>query len=462
MARERCQKPAMNSNPDTMPRSTLRRLAGPWRTVPGRGLTGAICPPGDKSISHRALILGALANGKTQVTGLLKADDVLRTAAALRALGAEIEVNNGVWTIEGRAWRAPEKPLYLGNSGTGARLLAGAISGARLTATLDGDASLRSRPMGRVLEPLRLMGVVAQDQNGRLPASIDATNGVKPVDVRLAKPSAQVKSAILLAALGAQGRTLIHEPILCRDHTERMLGAFGGELAIDDDGAQGRFIKIDGQQTLTGASIVVPGDPSSAAFAAAAAVITPGSDIQINGVLRNETRDGFFATLREMGGNITTTNERISGGETVVDLRVRHSVLRGIEVPGVRTPSMIDEYPILSVVAAFAHGETKMHGLEELRVKESDRLAAVEAGLAAAGVETSSGDDWLMVRGTGAAPRGEAVIKTEHDHRIAMSFLIMGLATQRAVSIDDAAMIATSYPSFLEDLGGLGAQFESV
>lgn len=434
----------------------MNSLSGPVIARPGPSLSGAGLAPGDKSISHRALIFSAMANGESAITGLLGGDDVLRTASALRALGAEIERDGDVWRVVGGPWQAPEKALYLGNSGTGARLLMGAVAGAGVAATFDGDASLRGRPMGRVLEPLRMMGMTAHARDGRLPVAIDAGPPLQSVSCKLAKPSAQVKSAILLAATGATGTTRIHEPALCRDHTERMLSAFGVELAFEADGAGGRFISIDGGQRLRPTDIIVPGDPSSAAFPVAAAVITPGSDITIRNVLVNELRTGFYRTLREMGADVSFQNQREENGEPIADIRARHSVLHGVKIPEERAPSMIDEYPILAVVAAFASGETLMAGLEELRVKESDRIAAIESGLVACGVDVKSGEDWLRVCGNGT-PAGDARVKTHHDHRIAMSFLIMGLAAKAPVKIDDASMIATSFPGFAPLMSSFGA-----
>lgn len=420
-------------------------------------LVGEATAPGDKSISHRALIFGALAEGATQITGLLDGDDVLRTAAAMRALGAGVERDGAAWRVVGAPWRSPGKALYFGNSGTGARLAMGAVAGAGVAAVFDGDASLRARPMGRVLEPLRMMGLEARDKDGRLPVAIEAGARLKAVDCKLAQPSAQVKSAILLAALGAEGTTCVHEPVRSRDHTERMLAAFGGKLDFEDDGAGGRRISIRGGQKLTPANIVAPGDPSSAAFLIAAAAITPGSDVIVRNVLINPLRAGFYETLRDMGADIAFENQRDENGEPIADIRARHSVLHGCEVSAARAPSMIDEYPILAIVASFAAGETKMAGLEELRVKESDRVASVEAGLAACGVDVASGPDWLRVVGDGSPPEGGARVRTRHDHRIAMSFLVMGLASNAPVEIDDAAMIATSFPGFVAAMARLGA-----
>ncbi len=429
------------------------RRAGP--------LHGAAAAPGDKSISHRSLILGALSPGETRISGLLEADDVLRTAAAMRGLGAGVERDGphgqAVWRVSGAPWQSPEKALYLGNSGTGVRLIMGAVAGARIAATFEGDISLRGRPMGRVLEPLRMMGAEATDRDGRLPVRLEANGGLKAVKVKLATPSAQVKSAILLAALGAEGVTRVHEPELCRDHTERMLEAFGVALSMEPEGAGGRYIEIAGGQTLKSCDVVVPGDPSSAAFPIAAALIIPNSDVTIKGVLVNPLRAGLYETLREMGADISFENTRVENGEPVADIRARHSVLRGVEVPASRAPSMIDEYPILAVLASHAHGETMMTGLEELRVKESDRIACVEAGLAANGGDVASGPDWLRVRGQGKPLNGGAMVKTHHDHRIAMSFLVAGLASGKPVEIDDASMIATSFPDFFDLMAALGA-----
>ncbi len=421
-------------------------------------LSGAVPAPGDKSISHRALIFGALARGTSRITGLLEGDDVLRTAAAMRALGAEVERSGGAWRVVGAPWRTPDQALYFANSGTGARLVMGAVAGAGIGAAFAGDASLCGRPMGRVLEPLGMMGVVAKSHGGRLPVEILAGANLTAIKCVLAKPSAQVKSAILLAALGVEGETQIHEPVLCRDHTERMLAAFGVELGLKGDGESGRFLSLAGGQTLKPTDVSVPGDPSSAAFLAAAALITPGSEITITNVLVNPLRAGFYETVREMGGDISIENQRTENGEPVADIRARHSVLHGIETPAARAPSMIDEYPILAIVAAYAHGETMMRGLEELRVKESDRIASVEAGLGACGVDVASGEDWLRVRGQGQAPKGGARVKTNHDHRIAMSFLTMGLASAEPVEIDDASMIATSFPQFFHIMSRLGGE----
>ena len=316
--------------------------------------------------------------------------------------------------------------------------------------------------MGRVLEPLSMMGLDSDDRDGRLPVKVYGAGALKAIDCKLSKPSAQVKSAILLAAIGAKGTTRIHEPILCRDHTERMLDAFGVALTITPDDGEGRFIEITGGQKLTACTVDVPGDPSSAAFIAASAAITPGADVVIENVLINPLRFGFYETLKEMGANLSIENRRLECGEPVADIRVRHSVLHGVEVPEARAPSMIDEYPILAVVASCASGETMMRGLGELRVKESDRIASVEAGLIANGADVESGEDWMRVTGDGSPPAGGACVKTHHDHRIAMSFLVLGGVSENPVEVDDGAMIATSFPDFIPLMNGLGASLESV
>ena len=435
---------------------------GPVRAQPSGPLSGAVMAPGDKSISQRALIFGALSVGETNIGGLLESEDVLRTAAAMRALGAEVERDGEIWRITGAKWRSPEKALFFGNSGTGVRLAMGAVASTGVAASFDGDKSLRSRPMGRVLEPLRMMGVNAEDTGGRLPVRVGANDRLDAINVKLATPSAQVKSAILLAALRADGVTRIHEPVLCRDHTERMLAAFGAELKIEADGDSGRFIEIKGGGELTACDVTIPGDPSSTAFLIAAAVITPGSEIVIKNVLVNPLRAGFYETMREMGADISFENRRDQSGEPVADIRARYSIISGVEIPAARAPSMIDEYPILSVVASCANGETMMHGLEELRVKESDRLASVEAGLVACGVDVASGDEWLRIKGGGAAPRGGARVKTHYDHRVAMSFLVMGGACEQPVEIDDGLTIATSFPGFFSCMKVLGAAIEAM
>ena len=427
------------------------------------GLKGRIKVPGDKSISHRALILGALATGRTRITGLLEADDVLATARAVAALGAEIFQENGAYEVQGEGvggLRSPASPLDFGNSGTGSRLMLGVVAGNDVTAEFTGDASLCRRPMGRVLTPLKKMGLAIEGDNERvnLPLRVRGTPDLIPIEYALPVPSAQVKSAVLLAGLHAPGRTTVIERLPTRDHTERLLRFFGAEVNVEARNGGARAVSIMGDTELHGADLVVPGDPSSAAFAIAAALICPRSEIVIEGVLMNPTRAGFIETLREMGADIEILDLREEGGEPVGDLRVKSSKLRGLTVPPDRAPSMIDEYPVLAVVASFADGETRMQGLAELKVKESDRLTATAAGLVACGVAARVEGDDLIVAGTGAT-RGGALVETHMDHRIAMAFLILGLGASEAVTVDDTSMIATSFPSFVELMTGLGANF---
>ena len=374
----------------------------PLTASPSARLSGRIRVPGDKSISHRALILGALATGTTRIAGLLEAEDVAATASAVAALGAEVERSNGTVAVTGQGvggLRAPSAVLDFGNSGTGSRLMLGVIAGHDMQVELTGDASLRRRPMGRVLAPLAAMGLQtdAGEEDARLPLVVRGTGDLLPIVYDLPVPSAQVKSAVLLAGLHAPGRTTVVEPLAARDHTERMLGFFGAEIATEDHGDGARAITVCGDAELHGASIAVPGDPSSAAFIIAAALICPRSDIVVENVLLNPTRSGFIETLLEMGANIEIVDRSEEGGEPVGDLRVRTSALKGVRVPRERAPSMIDEYPILACLAAFAEGETAMEGLAELKVKESDRLAATEAGLAACGVSVRIEADDLFV-----------------------------------------------------------------
>jgi len=426
---------------------------------PGRPLVGHVAVPGDKSISHRALILGGLAAGTTRIEGLLEGDDVLRTADAVRALGASVERHaDGRWTVTGGRWRSPAGAIDCGNSGTGARLLMGAVAGRPIEATFTGDESLRSRPMKRVLDPLREMGARVEGED-RLPVTVSG-GSLGAIAYRNGRASAQVKSAILLAGLGSQGPVEVVEPSPSRDHSENMLRAFGCEVESIAIGA-GRRIRLGEQRSLRGTDIWVPGDPSSAAFAIVAALITPGSDVTVHGVLVNPLRTGLFTTLIEMGADITIANRRVVGGEPVADVRARHSALHGVEVPVERVPSMIDEYPILAVAAAFAVGQTAMYGLAELRVKESDRLSAVLSGLRACGVSAGAIGDSLLVDGCdGVVPGGERV-STHGDHRLAMSFLIMGLAARHPVAIDNAGMIATSFPGFARLIDSLGGSIEN-
>jgi 3-phosphoshikimate 1-carboxyvinyltransferase len=425
-------------------------------------LQGTVLVPGDKSISHRALILGALAEGRTEISGLLESEDILCTARALRALGAGLEKRNGNWIVTGAGLGGliePAAPLDFGNSGTGARLMMGIVAGHPLRAVFTGDESLKKRPMGRVLDPLKRMGLqIAEEGQSKLPLTLIGTSGLVPMEYRLPVPSAQVKSAVLLAGLLAQGRTSVVESEKTRDHTEKMLAYFGA--GVSTEAVEGGMrISVEGRGTLHGRPVTVPGDPSSAAFLAAAAILCPGSDILVRDVLVNPTRTGFYETLKEMGACISFENEREQNGEPVADLRAKAGKLKGVHVPAARAPSMIDEYPILAALAAFAEGATVMDGLGELRVKESDRLAAMVAGLKACGAVADASGDTLTV--TGAAPvRGGAVIATQMDHRIAMSFLVLGLAAEEPVTVDDASMIATSFPEFRGLMETLGASFE--
>jgi len=427
-------------------------------------LKGSLKPPGDKSISHRALIFGLLAKGVTPVEGLLEGDDVLRTAAACRALGAKVErLGEGKWRVEGAGLGSllePEDVLDFGNAGTGTRLMMGVVGGHALKATFDGDASLRKRPMRRILDPLVLMGVevISETEGGRCPIVIRGTAEPAPIEYRSPVASAQLKSAILLAGLNSPGRTTVIESEASRDHTEKMLAYFGATVHVEKEGEHGRRITLEGRPTLTPREVIVPADPSSAAFPIVAALLVPGSDVTIVGMMMNPLRIGLLTTLQDMGASIEVTNPRIEGGEDVADLRVRHSHLKGVDVPADRAPSMIDEYPILAVAAAFAKGETRMRGLSELRVKESDRLAAVATGLDVNGIENRIEGDDLIVRGNGKVTGG-GTVETHLDHRIAMSFLVMGLASEKPVTIDDAAMIATSFPTFRPALERLGATF---
>ena len=424
-------------------------------------LKGTVRVPGDKSISHRAVMLGALAIGDTRIAGLLEGADVLATVAAIRAYGASAErLAAGEWRITGvgvGGLLEPEGVIDFGNAGTGVRLAMGLAGSHAFASTFIGDQSLSRRPMGRVIEPLRRMGAeVLARSDDRLPLSIKGPDLVIPMEYRLPVPSAQVKSAILLAALNAPGTTTIIEPILTRDHTERMLQAFGAaiEIGTAQDGA--RVIRMEGRPDLKAQTITVPGDPSSAAYPVVAALVAPGSDVRVTGVLLNPTRTGLFDTLIEMGGDITIENRATVGGETVGDLRVKASRLKGVTVPASRAPTMIDEYPALAVAAAYAEGDTAMEGLAELRIKESDRLAAVAAGLAVNGVAVDEGPESLTVSGKGKVAGG-GTVATHFDHRIAMSFLVLGLNAEKAVTIDDATPIATSFPDFPGVMRNIGA-----
>ncbi|MGB3445989.1 MAG: 3-phosphoshikimate 1-carboxyvinyltransferase [Xanthobacteraceae bacterium] len=436
----------------------------PLRASKSSPLTGRIRVPGDKSISHRALILGALAVGETRIQGLLESEDVLNTAKAMRALGAQVaRDDSGVWSVHGvgvAGFAQPSAPLDFGNSGTGCRLVMGAVAGCPITATFDGDASLRSRPMRRIVDPLALMGakMTAQSEGGRLPLTLEGARDPLPVEYRSPVASAQIKSAVLLAGLAAPGVTTVIEPAASRDHTELMLKHFGAQVVSVPDGADGRKISLTGQPELHGAPVAVPADPSSAAFPIVAALIVPGSDVTFDDVMTNPLRTGLLTTLREMGASIEETNARGDAGEPMAQLRVRASKLRGVEVPASRAPSMIDEYLVLAVAAAFAEGTTVMRGLHELRVKESDRLEATAAMLRVNGVKVTIEGDDMIVDGRGHVPGG-GMVATHMDHRIAMSALAMGCASDEPVSVDDTAFIATSFPDFIPMMQRLGADF---
>jgi 3-phosphoshikimate 1-carboxyvinyltransferase len=425
-------------------------------------LKGRLRVPGDKSISHRALIFGALAVGETRITGLLEGEDVLNTGRAMRALGAHVErVGAGDWRVQGvgvAGFDEPAAALDFGNSGTGCRLVMGAVAGCPITATFDGDASLRKRPMRRVLDPLQQMGarVMNGSEGGRLPVTLRGATDAIPITYQTPVPSAQVKSAVLLAGLGAPGRTTVIEREATRDHTERLLAHFGAVVRTEPEGAHGRRITLAGQPELMPVPVVIPADPSSAAFPLVAALVVPGSEVILDAVMTNPLRTGLLTTLREMGAAIEPIAMR-NDGEEVADLRIRASALRGVDVPAERAPAMIDEYPILAVAAAFAEGTTRMRGLKELRVKESDRLAATADMLRANGVAVEIEGDDLIVDGRGRAPGG-GLVATHMDHRIAMSALVMGLGSDKPIAVDDAGFIATSFPGFVDMMRGMGAE----
>jgi 3-phosphoshikimate 1-carboxyvinyltransferase len=426
-------------------------------------LKGRVRVPGDKSISHRALIFGALTVGETRISGLLEGEDVINTGKVMRALGAAVErTGAGQRRVRGvgvGGFREPGDVLDFGNSGTGCRLVMGAVAGGPVTATFDGDASLRKRPMRRILDPMELIGArtVGQADGGRLPLTLAGAREPIPVTYRTPVPSAQIKSAVLLAGLAAPGETTVVEAEASRDHTERLLTHFGAEVRVEPQGATGRKITLKGEPELAPAPVVVPADPSSAAFPMVAALLVPGSEVILADVMTNPLRTGLITTLREMGADIETLNVRSDVGEEMADIRVRGSALRAVEVPATRAPSMIDEYPVLAVAASFAEGTTIMRGLHELRVKESDRLAAVADGLRANGVEVEIDGDDLIVHGKGRASGG-GTVATHMDHRIAMAFLVMGLATEKPVAIDDMSFIATSFPGYVPMLRSLGAE----
>ena len=429
-------------------------------------LKGSAAVPGDKSISQRALILGALADGETRITGLLESGDVHSTAGALRGLGAELTRDGpGNWRVRGTGvgnWQSALAPLDFGNSGTGSRLVMGAMATTPITAVFTGDASLRSRPMARVLEPLLAFGVRYEGQGPKalMPLTLHGAGDAAGIHTGVAVASAQVKSALLLAALNARGASRISQATLTRDHTEKMLAAFGAKILVRPLG-NGEEIILEGRAGLKGANVEVPRDPSSAAFPLVAALIVPGSEISLPAILLNPRRAGLIETLLEMGADIRIQNRRTSGGEEIGDLVVRHSRLKGVVVPAARAPSMIDEYPILAIAASFAKGQTVMLGLEELRVKESDRLAAILAGLHANGVSAHESENNLTVEGASKVPGG-GLVETHMDHRIAMSFLTLGMASEKSVTVDDAAMIATSFPEYPDLMAGLGADMEAA
>ena len=437
-----------------MPHPLISSAAGP--------MTGRCTVPGDKSISHRALMFGALAVGETRIGGLLEGEDVAATAAALGALGATVErAEDGDWRVQGvgvGGLAEPDAPLDLGNSGTAVRLLAGICASHGFTTFMTGDASLRRRPMGRIIEPLERMGARFEARSGgRLPFALIGARDPLPIEYRLPMPSAQVKSAVLLAGLNAPGETRVVEAAPSRDHTERLLRRFGAPVGVEAHADGGNVIAVTGYPELQPCVLTVPGDPSAAAFPLAAALIVPGSDIVIRNVGVNPGRVGLIATLREMGANIELGPRRDVEGEPLADIAVRAGPLRGVDVPAARAPSMIDEYPILSVVAACAEGTTRLRGLAELRVKESDRLGATAAGLRAAGVTVTERNDGLDIVGRGGPPQGGGPVATHLDHRIAMAFLVLGMASEKPMSVDDGSMIATSYPGFVADMNRLGA-----
>ena len=436
----------------------------PLRARRGGPLRGTAAVPGDKSISQRAIILGGLAAGETRISGLLESGDVQSTAGAVRALGATVTRDGpGAWRVTGAPWKSPAEPLDFGNSGTGSRLVMGAVAGQGISATFTGDASLRSRPMARVLDPLKSFGATYEGQGPKalMPVTVHGAHTILASDVTVATASAQVKSALLLAALGARGVSHVRQATLTRDHSEKMLAGFGAKISVMPDG-QGEVITIEGPAHLTACAVEVPRDPSSAAFPLVAALIVPGSEIALPNIMLNPRRTGLIETLLEMGAKIAIENRRTSGGEEIGDLVVRHSELKGVTVPAARAPAMIDEYPILSVAASFATGRTAMLGLEELRVKESDRLAAVARGLDVNGVSIAIEGDDLMVDGMGPdGVLGGGTVTTHMDHRIAMSFLTMGMASQKPVTVDDVTMIATSFPEYQDLMRALGAVLEA-
>lgn len=429
------------------------------RSQPLKPLRGQLITPSDKSVSHRALILGALANGTTRISGLLESDDVLATAEAVSRLGASVvHTGPGNWTVTGRGgrFRSPDTPLDFGNSGTGVRLMMGAVAGAGASAHFIGDSSLSSRPMGRVTEPLMQMGADITANGGRLPVQLNASI-LNAIDYRPPVASAQVKSAILLAALGASGETIVREDHATRDHTETMLKLFGAGLTVEPEGGA-RIIRLGGPQGLTACDVDVPGDPSSAAFATIAALIIPGSDLTLSRIMTNPARTGLYEALCRMGADLSFTPAGQASGEHVADLRVRASQLSAIDLEADIAPSMIDEYPVLAVACAFAKGTSRLRGLAELRAKESDRLAATCAMLTANGAAARIDGDDLVITGGVVSGGGEVI--TRGDHRMAMSALVLGMAAHGGAAVDDITMIATSYPAFMDDMSALGARLE--
>ena len=437
--------------------------ARPLRAHRVKTFAGIVTVPGDKSISHRALMFGALATGRTRITGLLEAEDVINTAKAVEQLGCPTQKSGERWEVLGRGvggLAQPASVLDFGNAGTGTRLMMGVVAGHDISVTMTGDVSLSKRPMRRVLDPLKTMGVRIVDDKQTLPLTLRGSSRLVPIVYETPVPSAQVKSAVLLAGLAAAGATTVIEKEATRDHTERMLRYFGAEIRTEHRGGK-TAITVKGHAELDGRDVTVPGDPSSAAFLAAAAAIIPGGDVTITGILVNETRTGFYTTLKEMGGDVMFLNPREEGGEPIADIRVRYAKLKGVRVPPERAPSMIDEYPVLACVAAYASGETRMEGLAELKVKESDRLAATVAGLHANGISARVEGDTMIVSGS-TTVKGAGTVVTHMDHRIAMAFLVLGLASDAPVTIDDITYVATSFPSFQTLMTNLGGKFEAV
>jgi len=437
------------------------------RSTLSKPLSGAIRVPGDKSVSHRSLMLASLCIGETEIHGLLEGEDVLATADAMHAMGSEVtQLSTGHWRVAGRGvggLASPTNEIDMGNAGTGVRLLMGLVATHPITCTFVGDASLSRRPMERVMGPLRKFGTVFEAQEGGLlPITVRGTDDPMPITYELEVASAQVKSAVLLAGLNTPGKTTVIEPIPTRDHTENMLRHFGAEVVTETRPEGGNIITLTGQPELVAADIQVPSDISSAAFPLVAASIVPGSDITVTAVGLNPLRAGLIDTLQDMGADLQILDQRVEGGEPVGDIRVRTAALHGIDVPPERAPSMIDEYPVLAVAAACATGTTRMTGIGELRVKESDRLQAMVDGLTAAGVTVRFGDDWMEVDGNGTPPRGGMMATVDLDHRIGMSFLILGMVTEAPVDIDDGAAIATSFPGFADLMNGLGADIQET